>query len=831
MNEVKNPDGDLYPWQQEALAAWRGNGRLGVVQAVTGAGKTRVGLAAVKEAWRQRRRVVIVVPTLELVEQWAAAVRGVVDGFYVATTTAPHRDDWKVLIGTVHTLAKAYPCAAEEAPLLIADECHRYGAIEFSRALDDRYDWRLGLTATYARDDDGDLLLRSFFKDVVFELWYDRALAEEVIAPFRIALVSVPLGPSERTDYEEYSEALRHARKRLVYAFDVPAEPVSAFLHAVASMAREAGHPGAGAARQYMSAFGRRRTLLANTRAKYQALAVMSDIVGKSAGTLVFTQTQESAQLAAQTIAATGHEATAVFSGLEKEERALRMAAFRDGQVTMLAAPRILDEGVDVPEADLGIIVAANRSRRQMIQRLGRVLRKKHDGRSARFVVLYASQTVEDPTMFEDPSGFYTDCLPHAEAHQRFDIATDVDALLRFLWAPRPAPAPQRAAAPSEAPATFRWDETDDSDDPDRTVFEAGATQDPEKDYLKLIARTPLLSREGEVALAKQIEAGLLARERLGLLRRRDRQAIDLQQLAAEGDAAKAEFLHANLRLVVHVAKAYRGRGLEFLDLLQEGNLGLIRAVEKFDHKVGGKFSTYATWWIRQSITRALADLSRTIRYPVHVVEKVNPIRQLDRRALSQGLPLPTINQLAQELALPANEIEKYLRLPRAIAVLEDLTDLEAEGWSLPRLSYTFEDTVLDAVEIEAELVRLISCLDDREWYVIACRAGYPNHEPMTLDEIGTTLGVTRERIRQIETKAKQRLAGDLPPNHRRSAANQKKSRAEKLAEATYGMRPRPGDLPPLQVEHDVASTYSGLEDVRYEAAKLLAAWDAPMRK
>src|SRR3954469_24719375 len=139
MNEVKKLDGELYPWQQEALAAWRANGRLGVVQAVTGAGKTRVGLAAVKEAWRQHRRVVIVVPALELVEQWAVAVRGAVDGFYVATTTAHRREDWKVLIGTVHSLAKTYPCHDDEAPLLIADECHRYGAIEFSRALDDRY--------------------------------------------------------------------------------------------------------------------------------------------------------------------------------------------------------------------------------------------------------------------------------------------------------------------------------------------------------------------------------------------------------------------------------------------------------------------------------------------------------------------------------------------------------------------------------------------------------------------------------------------------------------------------------------------------------------------
>lgn len=829
MIETISRDGDLYPWQQEALAAWRANGRLGVVQAVTGAGKTRVGLAAVMEAWRQRRRVVIVVPTLELVEQWAIAVRGVVDGFFVATTTATRRDDWRVLIGTVQTLAKAYPCRDDESTLLIADECHRYGASEFSRALDDRYDWRLGLTATYARDDDGDVLLRSFFKDVVFELWYDRALAEDVIAPFRIALVSVPLSSAERADYEEYSEALWHARKRLVETFEVPSEPVSAFLQAVASMARTEGHPGASTARQYMSAFSRRRTLLANTRAKYQALAVMSDVVGRSAGTLVFTQTQESAELAAQTIAATGHEATAVFSGLDKDERSLRMAAFRDGHVNMLAAPRILDEGVDVPEADLGVIVAANRSRRQMVQRLGRVLRKKHDGRSARFVVLYASQTVEDPTMFEDPSGFYTDCLPHAEAHRKFDIATDVDSLLRFLWAPRPHPAPQRTAPPTEAPATFIWAQSDDSDGPDRLVFEAGATEGPEKDYLRLIGKTPLLSAEREVELAHRIEAGLLARERLER-RPRDPHVRDLELLVSEGVEAKDEFVCANLRLVVSVAKAYRGRGLDFLDLIQEGNLGLIRAVEKFDHEKGNKFSTYATWWIRQAITRALADSSRTIRYPVHIVEKLHPIRRLDTEALSRGLPLPSINELAKELDLPPDQVAAHLRLPRSLNALNELVELEAEGWSHPRLRYAFEESVLDVLVGREQLVNLTSRLDDREWYVIACRVGYPNQEPMTLDEIGVTLGVTRERIRQIETKAKQRLVGELAPNtNRQVPPRAPNARAERRVAAIYATRSRPGsEPPPPPVEQEVIPSPPDVERVRREAARLLASWDAP---
>jgi RNA polymerase primary sigma factor len=303
----------------------------------------------------------------------------------------------------------------------------------------------------------------------------------------------------------------------------------------------------------------------------------------------------------------------------------------------------------------------------------------------------------------------------------------------------------------------------DDEGLPAAQVAVAGATADPVKDYLKQIGRVPLLNAGQEVELAKRIEAGLFAEEKLaagrGLLRLG--QSIDLKWIADDGRRAKNHLVEANLRLVVSMAKRYTGRGLLFLDLIQEGNLGLIRGVEKFDYTKGYKLSTYATWWIRQAITRALADQARTIRLPVHVVEAINMLARARRQMLQDLGREPTPEQLAAELDMTPEkviEVQKYGREPISLH-----TPLGDDGDS------EFGDLIEDSEAIQPgeaasftllqeQLHSVLGTLSEREAGVVSMRFGLTDGQPKTLDEIGKVYGVTRERIRQIESKAMSKL-------------------------------------------------------------------------
>ena len=303
----------------------------------------------------------------------------------------------------------------------------------------------------------------------------------------------------------------------------------------------------------------------------------------------------------------------------------------------------------------------------------------------------------------------------------------------------------------------------DDDDLPAAQVAVAGATADPVKDYLKQIGKVPLLNAEQEVELAKRIEAGLFAEEKLaeggGTLNTDAR--IDLEWIAEDGTRAKNHLLEANLRLVVSLAKRYTGRGMLFLDLIQEGNLGLIRAVEKFDYTKGYKFSTYATWWIRQAITRAMADQARTIRIPVHMVEVINKLARVQRQMLQDLGREPTPDELAVELDMTPEkivEVQKYGREPISLH-----TPLGEDGDS------EFGDLIEDSEAIQPgeavsftllqeQLHSVLDTLSEREAGVVSMRFGLTNGQPMTLDEIGKVYGVTRERIRQIESKTMSKL-------------------------------------------------------------------------
>jgi RNA polymerase primary sigma factor len=303
----------------------------------------------------------------------------------------------------------------------------------------------------------------------------------------------------------------------------------------------------------------------------------------------------------------------------------------------------------------------------------------------------------------------------------------------------------------------------DDDDLPAAQVAVAGATADPVKDYLKQIGKVPLLNAEQEVELAKRIEAGLFAEEKLAEGRRtlNTDARIDLEWIAEDGTRAKNHLLEANLRLVVSLAKRYTGRGMLFLDLIQEGNLGLIRAVEKFDYTKGYKFSTYATWWIRQAITRAMADQARTIRIPVHMVEVINKLARVQRQMLQDLGREPTPDELAIELDMTPEkviEVQKYGREPISLH-----TPLGEDGDS------EFGDLIEDSEAIQPgeavsftllqeQLHSVLDTLSEREAGVVSMRFGLTDGQPKTLDEIGKVYGVTRERIRQIESKTMSKL-------------------------------------------------------------------------
>ncbi|SMX64107.1 RNA polymerase primary sigma factor [Brevibacterium antiquum] len=319
----------------------------------------------------------------------------------------------------------------------------------------------------------------------------------------------------------------------------------------------------------------------------------------------------------------------------------------------------------------------------------------------------------------------------------------------------------EKNAAVTEA-GGFIVSDADDEDAPAQQVVSAGATADPVKDYLKQIGKVALLNAAEEVDLAKRIEAGMYAEHLLdagGITE--PRESMDYKWIIHDGRIAKNHLLEANLRLVVSLAKRYTGRGMLFLDLIQEGNLGLIRAVEKFDYTKGFKFSTYATWWIRQAITRAMADQARTIRIPVHMVEVINKLARVQRQMLQDLGREPSPEELAKELDMTPErvvEVQKYGREPISLH-----TPLGEDGDS------EFGDLIEDSEAVvpsdsvsftllQEQLHSVLDTLSEREAGVVSMRFGLNDGQPKTLDEIGKVYGVTRERIRQIESKTMAKL-------------------------------------------------------------------------
>jgi len=393
----------LHAWQAEALAAWRRRGGRGVVEAVTGTGKTMVGIAAAADELAGGGQVCVLVPTTELLRQWHQALgRHLPAGTEVGLLGGGHQGGLgrhDVLVAVVNSARHADLRPRRPGGLLVADECHRYGSDGNRVALEARFARRLGLSATYARADDQHLVwLDPYFGGTCFRMGYRRAIADGVAARFRVALVAVDLDPFERAEHDQLSAVIASCRGRLVDRCGLPAEPFGEFMRAVCALAGSDGDgEGAASARLYLRASQDRRRLLAETPAKDAGLRRLVPALGAAHRAIVFTQTIEGARRAASHLRAAGLRAEAVHSGLDAVARRSVLARFGEGNLDVVAAPQVLDEGVDVPAADLAVILAASRSRRQMVQRMGRVLRRKPDGGMAALVIVFVRDTAEDP--------------------------------------------------------------------------------------------------------------------------------------------------------------------------------------------------------------------------------------------------------------------------------------------------------------------------------------------------------------------------------------------------------------------------------------------------
>jgi RNA polymerase primary sigma factor len=457
MTSLSSPDRNLYRWQFDALVAWLRCGRRGVVEAVTGSGKTEIAIAAASDALRRGRFVLVLVPSRVLMQQWHTALRAALPDVSVGRLGDSGRESAEtcdVLVATRHSAATYKPIPPTAAGgLLIADECHGLGGKTLRRALLPQYEERLGLTATLERSDDAvaDLLL-PFFGGVSYRYGFEQAIADGVCARPRVAFVGVPLSEGERAQYIEVEQRLVGARQHLRAVPDMPLEPFGDFLAAVAHLAERDGGADGRAARDYLDAFSKRRQIVAQSTGKYDLLGSLAQGIKDAEGALVFTETVRAANHAINRL--DPHVAVELITGsTPRGQRREILDDLRIRTLDAVAAPRVLDEGIDVPDANLGVVMSASRTRRQMIQRMGRILRRKRAGVAARFVIMFAKDTLEDPSNRFERDGFLEEIERISEAVGVFD-STKFEALDAFLAAPGPSVIPEPEYVSYEGPAS-----------------------------------------------------------------------------------------------------------------------------------------------------------------------------------------------------------------------------------------------------------------------------------------------------------------------------------------------------------------------------------------
>jgi superfamily II DNA or RNA helicase len=445
----------LYQWQRDAFNAWAKAGYRGVVEAVTGAGKTRLALEAIRQRIRVGGRCAVIVPTVALQDQWVQVLQqleNVTVGRLGGGRAYQPRD---IVVAVVNSASARFADQAfvqemlgDGEGLIVLDECHRYGADWFQRALSDGFRYRLGLTATYERTDDGlKDYVTPYLGRIVFRLDYHRALAEQVISRFKVAFLGVAFTGTERKEYDQRLRQERKAYRELRGSGQVRLNPFGTFLKDVQRInknRKEYGHLSRVAGR-YLQARAACLRITANAEAKQSVVQSLAPAMHNAHRSILFTSTQESAHTTRESLEDQGLSAAAVDAATPQASRRRVMIEFAEGGIDALCAPRILDEGINVPECDLGVVITASRSRRQMIQRMGRILRPKDDGRLARLVVLYVVDTLEDPD-YGAHENFLEDIVGAADDVRHFLIPEEAVVFLN-AWEPNsPGGPPDRSS-------------------------------------------------------------------------------------------------------------------------------------------------------------------------------------------------------------------------------------------------------------------------------------------------------------------------------------------------------------------------------------------------
>jgi len=428
----------LYPWQQEALAAWELWGHQGIIDAVTGAGKTRLAVAAIARHLESDGRSLVIVPTIVLLHQWADILKSAIPSCTVGKVGDGSDDDLRdfdIVVAVVASARNRVFKLAGAPGLLVVDECHRSASEHNQRALDENFTKRLGLSATHERMDKAhETVLLPYFKRVVYSLDYERAINDGVITNVRVAFIGVSFSEEEMALYQKLVRELQTVRRKLIREFGVRPGPFSVFLDDVVRLT--SGGPGTMkggiAANRWLTMWRQKRELLAETPSKQLAIAQLTGALRDADRSLLFTQSITSANTIAQLLGERGVTCEPHHSEISSEEREEIMTRFADGEIKALASVQTLEEGVDVPDADLAVIVASSKQRRQMIQRMGRVMRRKADGRDARFIILYVNNTDEDPLRGAHEL-FIEELLAVARESSIFDLNSQIDEMRAFL--------------------------------------------------------------------------------------------------------------------------------------------------------------------------------------------------------------------------------------------------------------------------------------------------------------------------------------------------------------------------------------------------------------